>query len=160
MPKDAYKNIGRYKMAGGDLNPEEFRENQEALAESSSDEAQLIPGTPPEQNAAQEVEEAAAVVPADTPAPAQRGARKRTSKKAARTTSNKAAKKTTKRAAAKKAVKKAAKKTAAKKRPSSKKAAKKTASKKRAGKKASSGKKRGAARKSSGKKSRKTARKR
>jgi len=156
MPKDAYKNIGRYQMAGGDLNPEEYRENQEALADqSSSDEAQLIPGTPPEQNAPQEVEESAAVIPSDTSAPARRAPRKRSTKKAAKKTSKKAAKKTgKKRPAAKKAAKKTAKK-AAKKRPakkSSKKASKKGG--KRAAKKSSTSKRR------TGGKSRKTARKR
>ena len=156
MPKDAYKNIGRYQMAGGDLNPEEYRENQEALADQpSSDEAQLIPGTPPEQNAPQEVEESAAVIPSDTSAPARRAPRKRSTKKAAKKTSKKAAKKTgKKRPAAKKAAKKTAKK-AAKKRPakkSSKKASKKGG--KRAAKKSSTSKRR------TGGKSRKTARKR
>ena len=156
MPKDAYKNIGRYQMAGGDLNPEEYRENQEALADQpGSDEAQLIPGTPPEQNAPQEVEESAAVIPSDTSAPARRAPRKRSTKKAAKKTSKKAAKKTgKKRPAAKKAAKKTAKK-AAKKRPakkSSKKASKKGG--KRAAKKSSTSKRR------TGGKSRKTARKR
>ena len=157
MPKDAYKNIGRYQMAGGDLNPEEYRENQEALADQpSSDEAQLIPGTPPEQNAPQEVEEAAAVIPSDTSAPARRAPRKRSTKKAAKKTSKKAAKKTgKKRPAAKKAAKKTAKK-AAKKRPAKKKSIKKASKKggKRAAKKSSASKRR------TGGKSRKTARKR
>ena len=106
MPKDAYKNIGRYQMAGGDINPEEYRENQEALADQpSSDEAQLIPGTPPEQNAAQEVEESAVVIPSERSAPT-RAPRKRTTKKAAKKTTKKAAKKAAKKAPAKKATKK------------------------------------------------------
>ncbi|HEV8135734.1 MAG TPA: hypothetical protein VGP85_13710 [Pyrinomonadaceae bacterium] len=164
MPKDAYKNIGRYQMAGGDINPEEYRENQEALADQpSSDEAQLIPGTPPEQNAAQEVEESAAVIPSETAAPSRRAPRKRSTKKAAKKTSKKAAKKAAKkRPVAKKSTRKAAKKTAriglkrlVASKASTKKAAKKGgATKKRAAKKSSGSKKR------TGGKSRKTARKR
>src|ERR1044072_8424613 len=97
MPKDAYKNIGRYQMAGGDINPEEYRENQEALADQpSSDEVQLIPGTPPEQNAAQEVEESAAVIPSETTAPRRRAPRIRSTKNDPKKTSKKAAKKATK----------------------------------------------------------------
>jgi hypothetical protein len=158
MPKDPYKNIGRYQMAGGDINPEEYRENQESLADqSSSDEAHLIPGTPPEQKAAQEVEESAAVRPSETAAPAKRPARKRSTKKAAKKTAKKATKKAAKktskkRPAARKAAKKAAKKRPAAKK-SSKKASKKGVSKKRGAKKSSAGKKRPG-------KSRKTARKR
>src|SRR6476469_5121777 len=112
MPKDPYKNIGSYQMAGGDLNPEEYRENQEALADQpSSDEGQLIPGTPPEQNAAQEGEESAAVIPSATAAPAKPAARKRSTKKAGKEPSKKSAKKAVpKRRATKKAAKKTAKK--------------------------------------------------
>jgi len=49
MPKDATKNVDRYKIRGGQLNEFEYTENQKALAkEKSQSGAKLIPGTPPE----------------------------------------------------------------------------------------------------------------
>jgi len=50
MPKDATKNVDRYKIRGGQLNEFEYTENQRALAEDKSQSrGKLIPGTPPEQ---------------------------------------------------------------------------------------------------------------
>lgn len=50
MPKDASKNIDRYKVQGGQLNEFEYAENQKALAgEKAKSSANLIPGTPPEE---------------------------------------------------------------------------------------------------------------
>jgi len=50
MPKDASKNIDRYKIRGGQLNEFEYAENQKALAgEKPKSDAKLIPGTPPEE---------------------------------------------------------------------------------------------------------------
>ena len=49
MPKDATKNIDRYKVRGGQLNEFEYSKNQKALAgEKKKGETKLIPGTPPE----------------------------------------------------------------------------------------------------------------
>ena len=50
MPKDATKNIDRYKIRGGQLNEFEYTQNQKAVAEKKpKGEAKLIPGTPPEE---------------------------------------------------------------------------------------------------------------
>jgi hypothetical protein len=50
MPKDASKNIDRYKIRGGQLNEFEYTENQKALAgKKAAGGAKLIPGTPPEE---------------------------------------------------------------------------------------------------------------
>ncbi len=50
MPKDATKNVDRYKVRGGQLNEFEYIENQKALVgKKGKTEAKLIPGTPPEQ---------------------------------------------------------------------------------------------------------------
>lgn len=50
MPKDASKNIDRYKVQGGQLNEFEYAENQKALAgEKAKSDTKLIPGTPPEE---------------------------------------------------------------------------------------------------------------
>ena len=50
MPKDATKNVDRYKIRGGTLNEFEYTENQKALAgKKPKSGAQLIPGTPPEE---------------------------------------------------------------------------------------------------------------
>ena len=50
MPKDATKNIDRYKIRGGQLNEFEYTENQKELAgKKQKTEAKLIPGTPPEE---------------------------------------------------------------------------------------------------------------
>jgi hypothetical protein len=49
MPKDATKNVDRYKVRGGELNEFDFHQNQEAFAEpQKAQAANLIPGTPPE----------------------------------------------------------------------------------------------------------------
>ena len=49
MPKDATKNVDRYKVRGGQLNEFELTENRRALAEKKpKGDAKLIPGTPPE----------------------------------------------------------------------------------------------------------------
>jgi hypothetical protein len=50
MPKDATKNVDRYKIRGGTLNEFEFSENQEQLTEDHKGKSnrKLIPGTPPE----------------------------------------------------------------------------------------------------------------
>ena len=52
MPKDATKNVDRYKIRGGTLNEFEYSENQKALAgKKEKTEGKLIPGTPPEEAA-------------------------------------------------------------------------------------------------------------
>ena len=50
MPKDAKKNIDRYKIRGGELNEFDFHQNQEDYAEQQQrgQVSNLIPGTPPE----------------------------------------------------------------------------------------------------------------
>ena len=49
MPKDATKNVDRYKVRGGQLNEFELAENRKALAgKKAKGGAKLIPGTPPE----------------------------------------------------------------------------------------------------------------
>jgi hypothetical protein len=49
MPKDATKNVDRYKIKGGQLNEFDFNRNQEELAEASKPNPDnFIPGTPPE----------------------------------------------------------------------------------------------------------------
>ena len=53
MPKDPKKNVDRYKIRGGDINEFEYDKNQEAFAaQGTSDNANLIPGMPPEKKAA------------------------------------------------------------------------------------------------------------
>jgi hypothetical protein len=50
MPKDATKNVDRYKIRGGQLNEFEYTENQKAVTEKKpKGRAKLIPGTPPEE---------------------------------------------------------------------------------------------------------------
>jgi len=50
MPKDATKNIDRYKVRGGQLNEFEYSENQKALGgKKPRGGGKLIPGTPPEE---------------------------------------------------------------------------------------------------------------
>ena len=89
MPKDATKNVDRYKVRGGQLNEFEYTQNQKAVAEKKpKGGAKLIPGTPPEE-AAHDVQPTV----------------KATAAKSTKTTAKKAAKKT-----AKKTAKKAAKK--------------------------------------------------
>ena len=52
MPKDATKNIDRYKIRGGQLNEFEYAQSQKAVAENKpKGGANLIPGTPPEEAA-------------------------------------------------------------------------------------------------------------
>ena len=49
MPKDATKNVDRYKIKGGQLNEFDFHQNQEEFSEQQTAQAvNLIPGTPPE----------------------------------------------------------------------------------------------------------------
>jgi hypothetical protein len=49
MPKDATKNVDRYKVRGGELNEFDFHQNQGEFAEQQRATAgNLIPGTPPE----------------------------------------------------------------------------------------------------------------
>ena len=58
MPKDATKNVDRYKIRGGQINEFEYTENQKALSEKKAKGgAKLIPGTPPEE-AAQNIQPA------------------------------------------------------------------------------------------------------
>ena len=50
MPKDATKNVDRYKVRGGTLNEFEYAENQKAVAgKKGKSQGKLIPGTPPEE---------------------------------------------------------------------------------------------------------------
>jgi hypothetical protein len=50
MPKDATKNVDRYKIRGGQLNEFDFHRNQEDFAsQQQAQNTDLIPGTPPEQ---------------------------------------------------------------------------------------------------------------
>ena len=49
MPKDATKNIDRYKVRGGQFNEFEYSENQKGLVgKKGKSEGKLIPGTAPE----------------------------------------------------------------------------------------------------------------
>ena len=49
MPKDATKNVDRYKIRGGQLNEFDFHQNQEEFSEQQrAPTTNLIPGTPPE----------------------------------------------------------------------------------------------------------------
>jgi hypothetical protein len=53
MPKDATKNVDRYKVRGGTLNEFEFSENQEEFSDQKGKAGgKLIPGTAPEKRAA------------------------------------------------------------------------------------------------------------
>ncbi len=109
MPKDAAKNIDRYKIDGGQLNEFEYQQNQEDLAkQEEQDRLNLIPGTPPEQQVPQVIE--------------------RAEKQFQERRKNAVAKKAvSKKSAGKKAsTKKVSKKPAAKKKPSTKTAAKQT----------------------------------
>ncbi len=101
MPKDATKNIDRYKIRGGSLNEFEYAENQAALAEQKhAGQANLIPGTPPEQKA-------------EELRPQVKGAAKKTTKKTAKATkSTKSAKASKKSVKASKKATKASKKVA------------------------------------------------
>ena len=82
MPKDATKNVDRYKIRGGQLNEFDFHRNQEDFAAQQNTEAtNLIPGTPPE-------------VRGKAAKPAAKKTQKQATKKAAKATN--AAKATTK----------------------------------------------------------------
>ena len=49
MPKDATKNVDRYKIQGGQINEFEYSQNQKAVAgKKAKAGGKLIPGTPPE----------------------------------------------------------------------------------------------------------------
>ena len=109
MPKDAKKNVDRYKIRGGDLNEFEFSQNQARLKE-------FFPGTeksampmkgPTAEGALPKTTTAKESVQKKT---ARKSATKTTAKKSAKT-----AKKSTKKTTAKKPAKKSAKKTTAKK---------------------------------------------
>ena len=110
MPKDATKNVDRYKIRGGQLNEFEYTQRQKALAEKKPmGEAKLIPGTPPE--------EAGKGLQPRVKATATKGAKSKKAGKAAKST-KKAKVNTTKGATAKKL---AARKAAKKSRPAAKK---------------------------------------
>ncbi len=133
MPKDATKNVDRYKIRGGHLNEFDFHQNQAELAETRTAPSDLIPGTPPEakaravqelakraqQRGMKKAANASAAKPSGTKkraaakTPTKRTGTKKSSKRAAAKTSTRqtGAKKTVKGATAKKlAAKKAAKK--------------------------------------------------
>jgi hypothetical protein len=105
MPKDATKNIDRYKIRGGTLNEFEFAENQEQLAEQKyKGDGKLIPGTPPEKKTE-------GLKPAVAKKPATKAATKTTKKAAAKKSAPKKAAVSARGASAKKlAARKAAKK--------------------------------------------------
>ena len=109
MPKDATKNVDRYKVRGGQFDEFQYAENQKALAgKKAQGEAKLIPGTPPE-------EAAEGLQPTV-----------KATRKATKSTKKKANKSSTQGASAKKlAARKAAKKSAAKKSATKKLATKK-----------------------------------
>jgi hypothetical protein len=53
MPKDATKNVDRYKIRGGQINEFEYTQNQKAVAgKKSKGGAKQIPGTPNEEASA------------------------------------------------------------------------------------------------------------
>ena len=105
MPKDASKNVDRYKIRGGTLNEFEFAENQEQFAEQKhKSDGKLIPGTPPEKK----IE---GLKPAVAKKPATRASAKSTKKAATKKIATKKAAVATRGASAKKlAARKAAKK--------------------------------------------------
>lgn len=102
MPKDAKKNIDRYKIRGGDLNEFEFSQNQARVKES-------FPGST---NLAFPMQASTTQGTMTEKATGKEPARKKTTKKSA--TTKKAAKKTTAKKSAKKAAKKSTKKAAKK----------------------------------------------
>jgi hypothetical protein len=62
MPKDATKNVDRYKIRGGTINEFEFTENQEQFSEPKRKSGgKLIPGTPPEKKTKKATKKAATV---------------------------------------------------------------------------------------------------
>jgi hypothetical protein len=79
MPKDATKNVDRYKIRGGQLNEFDFHQNQEEFAGQPKAQAtNLIPGTPPEAR----TEGIRPVVAAKTRTPAKKKPTKSTKAKA------------------------------------------------------------------------------
>ena len=109
MPKDATKNVDRYKVRGGQLNEFDFQQNQADFVEKQKTQASnLIPGTPPEERAEGLKP---AVKKARKPAKKQATKAARATKAAKATKSKKAPKKITRGASPKKlAARKAAKK--------------------------------------------------
>lgn len=93
MPKDATKNIDRYKIRGGQLNEFDFHQNQQQFAEQTATRGtNLIPGTAPE-------ERAEGLRPAVKKAPVKKAPAKKSAVKAAKAAKKKAAKGTKKKAA-------------------------------------------------------------
>jgi len=88
MPKDATKNVDRYKVRGGTLNEFEFTENQEEFSgQKSEGDRKLIPGTPPEKKATKATKKATkkkAAVAARGASPKKLAAQKSAKKKAAK----------------------------------------------------------------------------
>lgn len=108
MPKDAKKNVDRYKIRGGDLNEYEFNQNQARVKESfpgSTNSPLPMRGSTPKELMAEKI--SAKQSAKET---AQKSAT--TKKVAKKTTAKKSAKKATK--ATKKAAKKSTKKSAKK----------------------------------------------
>lgn len=98
MPKDAKKNVDRYKIRGGDLNEYEFSQNQARVKEAfpgSTNSPMPMKGSTPKELMAEKTA-------------AKKSTKKKTAKKPA--TTKKLAKKTTAKKPAKKSTKKAAKK--------------------------------------------------
>lgn len=98
MPKDAKKNVDRYKIRGGDLNEFEFSQNQAQVKQSfpgSPNPAMPMKGSTPKELMAEKIT-------------AKKSTKKKTAKKPA--TTKKSAKKTTTKKPAKKSSKKATKK--------------------------------------------------
>ena len=94
MPKDATKNIDRYRVRGGELNEFDFHHNQEQFAEQPKKPVSLIPGTPPEAKRAVRVATTKKASKATKAAPTKgASAKKPAAKKSAKKASKKAAKK-------------------------------------------------------------------
>ena len=133
MPKDATKNIDRYKIRGGQLNEFDFHRNQEEFAAQENTEASnLIPGTPPEvrakrlQPAAKKTQKQSTKKPAKATKAAKATTKKSAKpKKAAKTTKTKKSTKATKGTKSTKTTKKKAPTGASAKKLAARKAAKK-----------------------------------
>lgn len=107
MPKDATKNVDRYKVRGGQLNEFELAENRKALAgRKAKGGAKLIPGTPPEEadEGLQARVKAKATTKSTKPSKATKGTKASKAPNAAKANSSKGA--TAKKLAARKAAKK------------------------------------------------------
>lgn len=115
MPKDAKKNIDRYKIRGGDLNEFEFHQNQAEFAEAQTTPTNLIPGTPPEAKAQ----------------PLAKKAQQRSTRKPKKAAKPAGTKQSSKRAGSKKSPKRATAKKSTARRSTAKKSAAKTAAKSR-----------------------------